>query len=93
MPANKVTRALLNQTPNGIARAASSVMDRTQHMKPDEAVAGVAASLILICEAAGVSVVKSLEVADRALRDAEHRVQTSDRIGAIRDLLSQEMQL
>lgn len=93
METDQVARALLNLAPDGVARAASGIMDRAQHMKPEEATAGVAASLLLMCEAAGVSVVKSLEVAERALRDAQHHVHASVRIGAIRDLLAKEMKL
>ena len=93
MPSNQVARALLNLTPDGVTRAASGIMDRAQHMSPEKAAAGVAASLLLICEASRVSVVKSLEVAERALRDADHIVHTSPRIQAIRDLLKEEMRL
>lgn len=93
MPTDQVARALLNLTPEGVARAASGIMDRAQHMRPEEAAAGIAASLVLICHAAQVSVHKSLEVAERALRDAEHQVNGSNRIGAIRDLLAKEMRL
>lgn len=88
---DKVTRAILNIGADEVSSAASTLMTKAQMMRPHRAVAGSAAAFLLIAEAFDVSPRKALEVAGRALRDASKTEKGSVQIGAIQDLMANEL--
>ena len=68
-------------------------MTLAQKMQPHEALAGTAAAFLIIAETYNVSVQKALEVAGRAMNDARKTKKGEVQIGAISDLLQNELEV
>ena len=88
---DKIARAILNIPAAQVTSGASTLMSAAQRMDPAKAVAGSAAAFLLIAEAYGVTPRKALEVAERAMRDAARTEKGAIQIGAIQDLMANEL--
>lgn len=93
MGMRRIRDAVLKCPPDEAAIAASAMMDRAQNMSADRALTGLSVSLLIYAEETGVPVTTVLEAASRMLRDADHHITGSIRIGAIRDLIGNELKL